>query len=99
LYEHRYTLFVALMKIYDNYITPINSRVTCWKSLFHADGTMFFGWFIAGMTVKQITGPPKQITYHLPLSWWDKVNVMVYENAPEWDGHDSNEVLKRLMEL
>lgn len=99
LYEHRFTLFCALCKIYDNYITPLNTRVKCWKSLLHNDGTMFEGWFIAGMSVIQFNGATKQITYHLPLSWWDKFNVIVMEKAPEWDGHDSNEVLKRLMEL
>lgn len=99
LYEHRHTLFCALCKVYDNYITPLNSRITCWKSKFHANGTMFEGWFIAGMCVNQFDGSKKQITYHLPIRWWDKFNVMVLDKAPEWDGHNSHEVLRRLMEL
>lgn len=99
LYEHRYTLFAALLKIYDNYITPLNTRVKCWKSRLHADGNMYDNWFIAGMTIQQINGPPKYITYHLPINWWLRIDIMELETAPKWDGHTSQDVLKRLMEL
>lgn len=99
LYEHRCALFVALLKIYDNYITPMNTRVKCWKSSNHEDDTMFEGWFIAGMTIQQITGPPKYITYHLPIEYWNEINVMILPNAPKWDGHTSKDVLKTLREL
>lgn len=99
LYEHRYVLFMALIKIYDNYITPLNTRVKCWKSKLHSDGSSYEGWFIVGMTIKQITGPSKQITYHFPMRWFDKINVMSLDRAPEYDGHTSEDVLKRLMEL
>ena len=53
LYEHRHRLFLALLKIYDTYITPLDSRgstIRCWKSKQHDDGSMYDGWFIAGMT-------------------------------------------------
>ncbi len=99
LYEHRHALFCALCKIYDNYITPFNTRVHCWKSKLHSDGTMFEGHFIAGMTITQFRGRVKYITYHLPLSWWDKFNLIVMERAPEWDGHTSDDVIKLLGEL
>lgn len=99
LYNHRHALFCALCKIYDNYITPLNSRVTCWKSILHNDGTMYPGWFIAGMTIKQFDGTFKHLSYHLPIDWWDKFKVMEYRTAPEWDGHTSDDVLVRLMEL
>jgi hypothetical protein len=99
LYEHRYALFCALVKIYDNYITPFNSRITCYKSRLHHDGTMYPGWFIVMMVIKQFEGPTKQISYHLPLKWWDKFKIMELASMWEWDGHDSNEVLKRLGEL
>src|SRR3954471_3254925 len=49
LYRHRHALFAALIKAYDSYITPLSMRVRCWKSRAHADGTMYPGWFIAGM--------------------------------------------------
>jgi hypothetical protein len=99
LYQHRYALFCALCKIYDNYVTPLSSRVTVYKSKKHHDGTMYEGWFIVMMIVKRIVGPPIQISYHLPLEWWDKFKVMEKETMWEWDGHNSNEVLKRLVEL
>jgi hypothetical protein len=60
LYQHRYALFCALCKIYDNYVTPLSSRVTVYKSKKHHDGTMYEGWFIVMMIVKRIVGPPIQ---------------------------------------
>lgn len=99
LYNHRHALFCALCKIYDNYITPFNTRVHCWKSRLHADGTMFEGWFIAGMTITQFDTSVKYVTYHLPIEWWDKFKIIEMKKAPEWDGHTSNDVLARLMEL
>jgi hypothetical protein len=56
LYEHRAALFVALI----NRCTDIPS----WISHQHHDGTMFNGYFIAGMNL-----PTGQISYHLPLAW------------------------------
>lgn len=99
LYNHRHALFCALCKIYDNYITPLNTRVKCWKSKLHDDGTMFEGWFIAGMTVLEIEGPPTYITYHLPMEWWDKFKLKEIERAPVWDGHTPNDVIQRLVKL
>jgi hypothetical protein len=39
------------------------------------------------------------ITYHLPMKYWDRANVIELERAPEWDGHTSKDVLKRLASL
>src|SRR6267142_6419394 len=50
LYEHRIRLYLALVKIYDNYITPMACHVVCWKSKLHDDGSSFDGWFILGMS-------------------------------------------------
>jgi len=99
LYQHRHALFIALCKVYDNYITPLQSRVKCWKSKLHDDGTMFDGWFILGMTVFEFTGPTTTITYHLPMTHWNRINVMEIPNAPPWDGHTSDDVLLRLYKL
>ena len=46
LYQHRYALFCALVKVYDNYKTPLSSHVVCWKSKLHDDGSMFDDSFI-----------------------------------------------------
>lgn len=99
LYNHRHTLFCALTKVYDNYKTPLGSHVVCWKSKLHSDGTMFEGWFIAGMTVHKMDTTVEYITYHLPIEWWDKFNIMQYETAPPWDGHTSDDVIERLLRL
>lgn len=38
--------------------------------------------------------------YHLPMSEWDNCKwANTLENAPEWDGHTSADVLKRLAEI
>jgi hypothetical protein len=105
LYEHRYRLFLALTKIYDNYITPLDCHVRCWKSRCHSDGSYFGGWFILGMTVTKpqfdVSLEPEQyqITYHLPDKYWHLAKVIELQQAPEWDGHTSKDVLERLLRL
>lgn len=103
LYEHKYALFYALIKIYDNYITPMGTRIKCWKSKVHSDETMFDDSFIVGMTIPDRSfepdKPPSYITYHYPVSWWTRFNVITLPNAPEWDGHTSDDVIERLMNL
>jgi hypothetical protein len=57
-------------------------------------------FFILGVTYKG-----KQISYHIPIELWSKHQVYMFadvlENAPEWHGHTSDDVLKmkRLMEF
>jgi len=80
LYEHRHALFSALCKFTDS-----------WKSKLHSDGTMFDGWFIAG-----INTPAGQATYHLPMSWWDCVHAKELEQAPDWDGHTADDTVNRI---
>ncbi len=105
LYEHRHRLFIALMKIYDNYITPLGCEIVCWKSRKHDDGSEFPGWFIAGMTATKSafdfsTESKKfDISYHLPDKYWHLVNVITFEKAPPYDGYTSADVLERLLRL
>ena len=82
-YEHRDTLFAALMTT-----TPGIS----WKSKFHDDGTRFPDMFVAGMQL-----PTGDITYHLPEEMWDMLGyIKTLERAPKWDGHTPEDVLSRL---
>ena len=99
LYQHRYALFCALVKVYDNYKTPLSSHVVCWKSKLHDDGSMFDDSFIVGMTIHKLNNSVEYITYHFPMEWWDKIQVMQYEKAPKWDGHTSDDVIEWLMRL
>ncbi len=105
LYEHRHRLYLALVKIYDNYLTPYGCDVVCWRSKFHDDGYMFPGYFILGMTVTKpkfkAEEPPDKfyITYHLPVKYWQLANVIELPRAPKYDGHTPNDVLERLLRL
>lgn len=87
LYEHRHALFIALCRRLD---------LCAWRSRQHADGTSFPGWFIMGL----YRAPGEQITYHLPERLWDRTHfVETLDHAPEWDGHTSAEVVRRLWDL
>jgi hypothetical protein len=105
LYEHRYRLFLALVKIYDNYITPMGCNVLCWKTKKHDDGTMFPDFFLLGMTVTKrsfISGIPDEtydISYHLPIRFWNMINVMETPKAPPYDGYTPEDILNRLARL
>lgn len=84
LYTHRIVLFLALMKSH-----PQGS----WKSKKHSDGSMYEGYFLAGMDL-----PTGQISYHIPLEqFWDTIpEIQEIETAPEWDGYTSDDVVLRL---
>lgn len=91
LYEHRITLYITLLKIH----TGIAAFKT-WRSKKHSDGSEWEGWFILGYD----TRPGHQITYHLPISKWQECDFAdTLDQAPEWDGHTSNDVLERLKSL
>lgn len=86
LYEHRILLFIALMKSHPD---------LSWKSLRHhdIDQPMFGDSFIAGM---ELNG--QQITYHIPISYWQLCDVQCLPRAKPWDGHTSFDTLERLLE-
>ncbi len=83
LYEHRYALFLNLVRFYE-----------AWKSKLHSDGTMYDGEFIACIETQK-----GRIVYHLPLRLWDKCYATELEIAPEWDGAISQDTVNRLYEL
>jgi len=101
LYEMRLALTVALFRIYDTYITPLGTRIRCWKSKLHSDGTMFDGYFIVGMTIPQldVTKPPQLISFHYQMEHWDKFNLIELLTAPPYNGHTSKDVIERLLKL
>ena len=87
LYEHRHMLFIALMR---------SNRRISWRANNHADGTMYDGWFVAGIHL-----PTGDISYHLPISMWEMLDHSLIETtnkAPVWDGHTAADVIQRLKE-
>ena len=101
LYEHRHALFIAFCKAiqkpkyYGDKRNIFGDERIVWRSKKHSDGTMYKGWFVMGINKEK----GKQITYHLPLSKWEKTDFAdTLSNAPEFDGHSPNDVLKRLNE-
>lgn len=96
LYDHRIALFIALCRtLQDLYIENDIGFGDVWKSKLHSDGTMFDGWFIAGI----FRNDGNQITYHLPIDRWDELEAIELEKAPEWDGHTPDDVISRILNL
>lgn len=92
LYEHRIVLYIALCRI-----CQIETRRAVWCSKKHSDGTVWDGWFLLGINTEN----GMQITYHLPDKYWQEVTDFAaeLEEAPEFDGHTSADVLKRISKL
>lgn len=92
LYTHRIILFIALCKM----ISDVGEKDRVWKSQWHSDGTRQSGWFILGIDEE----PGKQISYHLPMNYWDITSfVKARDLAPVWDGHTSEDVITRIKKL
>ena len=85
LYEHRYRLFLALMQAYY--------PLAC-KSLKNHNGSQWEGWFIAWIRL-----PTGQISYHLPMRFWDECPGAIHETCYDYDGHTSADVLERLKRI
>lgn len=111
LYDHRITLWIAFCKCLsylnihragmkkesaDHFIP---TELPVWRSKRHSDGELCFGTgtqFVLGVGTEK----GKQITYHIPVERWDETDFApILEKAPEWDGHTSQDVLKRLTSL
>ena len=83
LYHHRAVLFCAVCDAH---------RSKAWKSKKHHDGTMFDGMFIVSIDTTE-----GQATYHYDIDpYWDMFAVEELENAPEWDGHTSDDAITRI---
>lgn len=98
LYEHRVTLYITLCKILSKIMDNTSEGLPwcyVWRSKKHSDGSEWPGWFILG-----IDKFSSQITYHLPLGKWNETNFAdTLNEAPEYDGHTSEDVLERLKNI
>lgn len=89
LYEHRYALYLALCRNWAG-------DGCVWRSRRHSDGTSYDGMFLLGIGVS----PGEQITYHLPVSLWGMAwFAHTLEGAPDYDGHTSDDVICRVMDM
>lgn len=90
LYEHRYALFLTLLKTLPH---------LSWFSLRHDTGEKCFDgeYFIAGLTL-----PTGNISYHLPVRLYQTAKLTgarELEKGVKWDGHTSNDVIERLLQF
>ena len=86
LYHHRAVLFSVICNDRPN---------VSWKSKLHHDGTMFDGMFIVGIQTHE-----GQATYHYDIDpYWDMFRVPELPQAPEWDGHTSEQAIERIGNL
>lgn len=85
LYHHRAILFSVICN---------QNKELAWKSKKHHDENdeMFKDMFIVG-----IETPEGQATYHYDIDpYWDIFHVKELERAPKWDGHTSDEAIRRI---
>lgn len=88
LYHHRTLLFAFLLREWSR----ADGVTRGWKSLQHADGTMFDGFFIVGVTTDL-----GDATYHCKREYWDLFShVPELEYAPPFDGHTPDQTLIRM---
>ena len=79
-------LFSVIVKAFEN---------RAWKSLKHADGTMYDGMFIVGVET-----PSGQATYHYDVdTYWSMFDCEELDAAPEWDGHTPEQAIERIAAL
>lgn len=91
LYFHRTILFIVLCRELDD-----TGKGEVWRSKRHSDGVEWPGWYLLGIGTEK----GKQITYHLPMDTWKETEfAKELDIAPEFDGHTSNLVIIRLLNL
>ena len=102
LYKHRIILFIALCRNIQqahllSFISHLEEQASpVWRSRKHSDGSSMVGWFIMGVGYKH----GEQVTYHIADEYWGQTNfAKELPAAPEWDGHNSDDVINRIMQL
>lgn len=85
LYYHRALLFARIVK---------DHKDKAWKSKKHADELnfpMYPGYFVVG-----ITTPKGDFSYHYSIGLWDKFDCKEIPNAPKFDGHTPDDIVRLL---
>lgn len=88
LYEHRCLLYLNLCLKYKDY---------CYWTYTNSDGSIWEGWLLLILN-HPIAG---QISYHLPntLLVYFKDVIKYKDKCNDYDGHSSNNVVRRLQKL
>jgi hypothetical protein len=90
LYRHRIILYITLCKQLAK-----DNTYNVWRSEKHSDGSSYEGWFIMGVEYNGM-----QISYHINMSYWEQTNfAKTLDLGLPWDGHTSEDVLKRISEI
>lgn len=84
-------MYVALVNLSKRLSWELSSFK---KSKLHFDWSEFEWRFIVQWYIWR-----KQISYHLPIKYWDKVLCKEVEKADERDWHTSQDVLDRLLKI
>lgn len=93
LYEHRIVLYIALCQAIQTINIVRENKQIVWRSILHSDGSSLDHWFVLGIAKAR----DHQITYHLPNTYWKDCDFAeTLDIAPEFDGHNSQDVINRL---
>lgn len=85
LYKHRNLLWIHVL---------MANNERAFKTKANKEGEVWEGWFIAGMETEL-----GQISYRLPMEYWDLLNVKEIESNSKFDGHTSWDTIHRLHTL
>jgi hypothetical protein len=83
LYQHRNAMFLLMAN---------QTGEASFKTKRNGDGEEFPGYFLVG-----INTPIGQISYHMPIEYWDYARVKEVERNEWYDGHTSDDVYQRIM--
>lgn len=96
LYEHQCVLWICFVNELQNGHQALGLKLNLIKSKKHHDGSSYDGWFLSCL----IDSDGQQMSYHLPMKYWDKIAGEAFEKCPyEFDGHTPTDVLERLSSL
>jgi hypothetical protein len=98
LYAHRNTLFLEIARI----VNKTSNHLMAWCSRRYNNGSLVEkDWFLMGIFDNRDPVVMKDISYHLPISLYKEAASFCEEMfvAPDFDGHDSGDVLQRLKDI
>jgi hypothetical protein len=91
LYDHRIALWMVVLSKYKD-----DPQAKIYNRLKHNHGSFFDGYFLSLLVIDSNI----QISYHLPLKFWQKVAGQKFDRSPiEYDGHTAQNCVDRLMGL